>query len=134
MSRFNMQDMCTRFPLITRTYGKKTNSPFSRYGIECDIGWLAILERLFSKAESIAVQLKASGTAEAALPVLAQVKEKFGLLRVYMDGRTDEINTAVYLAEEESVTACQTCGKPGSMRRDGWLATLCDEHANRREH
>ena len=63
-------------------------------------------------------------------PVIAvQVKEKFGSLRFYIEGGTDEDYAAIDLAESVSVRTCEVCGSPGKLRGNHWLKTLCDEHA-----
>ena len=64
---------------------------------------------------------------------LEQVKEKFGTLRFYwannIPGIMGEIaNDVVSEAEARSAYICQTCGKSGDTRGDGWLVTLCTEH------
>lgn len=57
------------------------------------------------------------------------VKEKFGILRFYMQGSLPEIEEAVNAAAEESSRTCEVCGDAGVLRDDGgWLATACDRH------
>ena len=56
-----------------------------------------------------------------------QVKEKFGLLRVYMSSETDDMRIAIQKAEEESERTCETCGMEGTLRHDGWMKVRCDE-------
>ncbi|WP_053078415.1 hypothetical protein [Methylobacterium tarhaniae] len=75
---------------------------------------------------------------EARLPQgfhTSQAKEKFACLRWYWhcdavrDGQAAGIIRAV---EAISAGICETCGGPGTLRRGGWVRTLCDEHAARR--
>jgi len=56
----------------------------------------------------------------------SQVKEKFGSLRFYTNGFTDEMDKLVDEAECKSEETCEYCGKPGKRRNDGWVRTLCD--------
>jgi hypothetical protein len=57
-----------------------------------------------------------------------QVKEKFGGLRFYINGGTDEIFNRITEAERKSYEICEETGKPGKLRTDiGWHRTLCDE-------
>ena len=58
---------------------------------------------------------------------IAQVKEKFGGLRFYVDGLTDAEQELVDAAEQESYGICQQCGSRDDveMRNYGWYATLC---------
>jgi hypothetical protein len=61
-------------------------------------------------------------------PVAAQVKEKFGTLRFYIDGGNDVTHAMINLAESMSARTCETCGSPGKRRGGGWIYTACDEH------
>ena len=58
---------------------------------------------------------------------IVQVKEKFGGLRFYTQGITEEQRPLVRAAEKESLTVCQGCGsrEDVEMRNHGWVATLC---------
>ena len=57
-----------------------------------------------------------------------QVKEKFGGLRFYINGGSDEIFNKITEAERKSYEICEETGKPGELRKDlGWYRTLCDE-------
>ena len=67
------------------------------------------------------------------LPVIKQVKEKFGALRFYVDGVTDEHRAYIDFAESLSMRTCEECGAPGTPRNAGWTKTLCDKHHRERE-
>lgn len=77
-----------------------------------------------------------------------QVKEKFGLLRIYWDGVLTDVEPNVRrqidLLEHSSRLICEWCGEPGEYRGDEymrgfkrrdalghpwWIKTLCDLHA-----
>lgn len=69
-----------------------------------------------------------------------QIKEKFGTLRAYhninsqIDPSTyQEITDIVFKYEQKSEKTCEVCGEPGKLTSSGWLITLCDDHAKRRE-
>lgn len=64
---------------------------------------------------------------------IAQVKEKMGSLRYYLDGVPDDNYDAIYdrieAAEEQSAETCETCGASGKIHSfNGWLRTVCDIH------
>ena len=61
-----------------------------------------------------------------------QVKEKFGGLRFYVGSASNAVYERIRNAENESLEACEQCGKPGQIRDGGWLKTLCDEHSSER--
>lgn len=62
------------------------------------------------------------------VPVAVQVKEKFGGLRFYVQGATDEAYSYIDFAERMSYRTCETCGKPGKTITNGWHYTACEEH------
>jgi hypothetical protein len=57
---------------------------------------------------------------------LLQVKEKFGLLRVYVSTASKELNEIISGIEQKSAYVCEFCGKEGSIRLKGWRKVLCD--------
>lgn len=60
---------------------------------------------------------------------ILQIKEKFGVLRLYISGTTPSISEVVNRYEERSRTVCEECGDAGEMRNTGgWLSTLCEKH------
>ena len=62
------------------------------------------------------------------------VKEKFGELRFYMNKSTREIQQVIQDAEEESLTTCEVCGRPGEHRsHTRWYFVGCDEHSRQVE-
>lgn len=63
---------------------------------------------------------------------IAQIKEKFGTLRFYVDNAPDEVLQAIEKAENASASICETCGKPGKLRiNGGWWSTRCEGHCLR---
>lgn len=70
---------------------------------------------------------------------VAQVKEKFGGLRFYIDVAGDEdvvpyetvkeIYSLISKAESESFKICEVCGEPGSTEgATSWITTKCSKH------
>ena len=84
------------------------------FGFEVGDGWFKLLDDLFSKLS------KHEGV------VLAQVKEKFGLLRVYINHGTDEVYKLIDECESKSGKICETCGEPGHRCGRRWIYTACD--------
>lgn len=67
---------------------------------------------------------------------IAQLKEKYGMLRIYLSGSPGgELGRLVAGAEQESSRTCESCGNPG-VTRDGlsWIKTLCDDCHGLRLH
>jgi hypothetical protein len=59
-------------------------------------------------------------------PVVAQVKEKFGGLRFYVDSCDDYTRGVVDMAESMSYRTCEYCGSTGHKTGTGWIKTLCE--------
>lgn len=68
------------------------------------------------------------------LPVILQVKEKFGGLRFYADNRNTKSSNYIHFAETLSLRTCEECGAPGEPRNTGWVKTLCQRHHLAREN
>ncbi len=119
-------------------------------------GWYHILDALFEKytgrLESTRSTLKYAlenpdskftrsipeleaevATALEEVPIIQQIKEKFGGLRVYINGGNAEMRTCTHFAESMSYHTCEVCGSPGKLRKDDWVKTLCDKHHNDKE-
>jgi hypothetical protein len=62
-----------------------------------------------------------------------QVKEKFGGLRFYINGASEEIYKRIRIAEDLSYETCETCGEKGELRSVGWYKTLCNKHHEERK-
>jgi len=60
---------------------------------------------------------------------VAQVKEKFGGLRFYVDNADKDYRALVSKIEGLSYSICENCGKLGetSSRGRGWIKTQCKE-------
>jgi hypothetical protein len=87
-----------------------------------DKGWYGIIKRLIEDLIELGWDKQ-----------ILQVKEKFGGLRFYTNGISDDMHNRIRLAEDASYITCEKCGELGVIRGGGWMATLCDEHAEGRE-
>ncbi len=67
------------------------------------------------------------------LPVIDQIKEKFGGLRFYYSGGDDRIENYVGFAEAMAYHTCEECGAPGEARNTGWVKVRCDKHHKEHE-
>ena len=64
------------------------------------------------------------------IPVVTQVKEKYGGLRFYVHGATEEQYAMIHFAEAMSYETCDVCGDKGKPNRGGWITTRCAKHRN----
>lgn len=141
-------------------FGMLTDKPksdlFEKYYDCVGPGWKPILEALGARITSLS--RKAIGWDEengqpayeqVVKPRIAQVKEKFGRLRVYVDfegpfspdaeERINDIDACVGMSESMSGFLCEECGKGGTETRSaagskyGWLKTYCKECHKKRD-
>lgn len=104
---------------------------YRRYGqADRDVGYYQNKEVVDQDKLAEAIALR--DVAEYDLPVIVQVKEKFGTLRFYTNGGTDEDDHYIRFAENMTAVTCETCGAPGQARHNGWVKVLCDQHDKER--
>ena len=102
---------------------KPALSAYDMNGIECEKGWDRILGPLLHCIKHLDPKCQ-----------ILQIKEKFGLLRVYVSPSAtcppinfDHIHEIISWAEHYSGTVCERCGKQGKKRDLKWMLTLCDD-------
>lgn len=101
--------LVTDFPAIYSEY---------RWKPEIGDGWEPVLRRLSEGLNKL-----------PEIPVLVQVKEKFGALRFYIGNGSDEAYRLINIAERESSVTCEYCDSLGELDGSkGWLKTVCPEH------
>ncbi len=75
-------------------------------------GWSDILCRLYDKLPK--------------KTYVMQVKEKWGSLRFYIGTGSNRTFNLIAVAEKESETTCECCGKPGEIKvHNGWYLCRC---------
>lgn len=144
------------YPLLFNQ-NENSQEPLALFGFECGEGWYDIInnmcatmyseykgaafmlketvsriEKLGEREDLIELKLKyeaAQNKAIKRLPLIVQVKEKFGALRVYLEGGTNTPRGIAEMAEKMSETTCEVCGNKGELYTIGWYKTLCYEHA-----
>lgn len=93
-------------------------------------GWKSILYKLHKQLFSLDPEYD-----------VAQIKEKFGGLRVYLNyydkpnATMEWAETYIRQAEEQAAKTCELCGatgndvctRPPPQRRHGWIRTTCDK-------
>ena len=64
---------------------------------------------------------------------IVQIKEKYGYLRWYDFGHTEEAYEVISKYSKLSETTCIVCGKPATKITRGWISPYCDEHFPKNE-
>ena len=97
--------------------------------IEINEGWFDLL---WDMCEQLIAARNSQGILISDLNPLyfTQIKQKFGVLRVYACTSTREDEQIIEMFEDMSQFVCEVCGDAGSIRGKHWLYTACDAHTN----
>lgn len=87
-------------------------TPYQAYGIECGYGWYKLFLPLIEACRKKNVKI-------------AQVKEKFGMLRFYASTNDPELCQMIEDAENQSALTCAGCGAPTKKFRS--LCKPCEK-------
>jgi hypothetical protein len=127
------------YPKIFKNIGGDPMVTCMAWGIECNDGWYDLLDTLCYTMqqhcnvtntryiiETDKYEFVEEGDPEYVQVVAAQVKEKLGTLRFYVDGGDASTEAMIELAEAMSGRICELCGSPARRNTDsGWLHTTC---------
>jgi len=103
------------------------------YYCECCLGWFKPLKTLFVAMEAHLKTLDPEVyDSDSDRRLVAQVKEKYGGLRCYMNWEDETMEQLINKAEEECIKTCEICGEPGKPGDRGWIQTLCDKHTKKK--
>jgi len=119
------QEIISKYPLLFRDCKLPVSQSCMAFGIDTGDGWLQLIDQLSQELESTAKQVV----------WYAQIKEKFGTLRVYLNyaasvsnEKMQEVDAILDKYQELSSRVCEQCGKPGKLVRKGWWTTACVDH------
>jgi hypothetical protein len=130
MNEENTKKLLDRFNFFQPTM-HNSKTPLSTSGFEVEDGWFDLIWKLCEDLDEMRKHLII--IPEDPFQVL-QVKEKFGGLRFYINGCSNDMFQRILKAEHDSFEICETCGAPGKLRnQDGWCTTLCDDCFNEDE-
>src|SRR5262249_3378428 len=116
--------LCAKYPKIFADRHGSMRETAMCWGFDVGDGWYDIIDKLCAEIQAIADK---DGLEVRA----AQVKEKFGGLRFYVDGGNDKIRAAISRAEAASGETCETCGKPGKIVGISWMYCACPDHVRK---
>ena len=144
--------LCEKYPELFRDRNANPHKTAMCWGFECGDAWYALIdsicEHLMAGVNRLEDRIKAEFyeeedkskfreeliEARKNIPVVFQVKEKFGGLRFYVDGATKEQYDYIHFAENFSYRICEDCGTTNNVRTYtwGWHRTLCYDDAAKR--
>lgn len=149
------KELCSKYPLLFRDRHGNMRETAMCWGFEVGDGWYTIIDRLCARLEGPVnhlkdnissyekllakdtvpdwvkpeklVELKAElEKAVKKVPVVLQVKEKFGGLRFYVSAATEEQYAIIHFVEGLSNYVCETCGATkNTFQTQGWIKTTC---------
>ena len=127
--------LCETYPKIFKMRNASAQETCMCWGFEHGDGWYDIIDAACKNIQNH-VNWKRKTDPFSSMtdeefdeihqPVAAQVKEKFGGLRFYVDNADEYTEGVIALAESLSYRTCEKCGNKGIMRKGGWIKTLCD--------
>ena len=110
--------LCERYPKMMVNRNLPMQETCMCWGFECGNGWFPLIKDLITDLIELGWDKQT-----------CQVKEKFGGLRFYINGASEEIYKRIQTAEDLSYETCETCGERGELKKImGWYTTLCDKH------
>jgi hypothetical protein len=141
MNESNTNFLFDTYPILYRDRNLPDTQSLVCFGFPGD-GWFKLIKELSEEFELL------NNTPDCPYYVTAaQMKEKFGTLRFYInliekeDSRyrqesdkiwRDIIYSIESSAELKSSFTCEICGEYGELRKGGWLRTLCNKCENKR--
>lgn len=99
-----------------------------QYVFGVDDGWYSLIRDLSIKLEPFVLAANTVAIEDYEKIRVAQIKEKFGGLRFYVNYSSDEMNKLISDAESQSYEVCEQCGEPGTPTKTNWIKTLCENH------
>jgi NADH pyrophosphatase NudC (nudix superfamily) len=127
--------LCEKYPKIFRDRNKRMQETCMCWGFSHGDGWYNIIEAAcrniqnhtdWKRKQEPYASMSEEEFDEIHQPIAAQVKEKFGGLRFYVDNADDYTSGVIAMAESMSYKTCETCGAPGKQSGKGWIKTVCE--------
>lgn len=128
-----------KYPKIFRQKDWTMDRTAMCWGINCGNGWYDLIDRLCDAIQLYVdsrinnAQWESSKTGNEFNPQsiqveAAQVKEKYGTLRFYVDNADEFVNGLIYMASCMSINTCIDCGSNHNIKTTpGWIQPLCDD-------
>ena len=89
-------------------------------GIDIGDGWYDLLDKLCTNL------MNYCNRTGKIIPAFDQIKQKFGLVCIYLTPYTVELDEYIAQAVAQSLAICELCGKVGQLRlENGWMSCRC---------
>ena len=118
----NTKYLYKKYPKLFRQKNLSIQESCMPWGFECGDGWFFIIDKLCSQ-----LQWDIDHNKQPQLEFI-QVKEKFGSLRLYNSGATEQQEGMISLVEYLSNFICEDCGSTDNVKQSkGWIYTRCEK-------
>ena len=97
----------------------KLKEPIDLFGYECGNGWLPYI----NEAKELLDKYNEEHPEEEPI-VFVQVKEKWGVLNIYLNRYPDDMHKKILDIENKSHDTCETCGAKGATTKSTH-GTIC---------
>ena len=117
------EELYEKYPHLFARRALPMSESCLHWGITCGEGWNALIDAMSAELQQAHPEVQ-----------YEQIKEKFGVMRVYLYGTTKEsfdvAYSIVHKFEDISATTCETCGSPDAeiVSNAGWLSATCGKH------
>lgn len=101
---------------------KKHLTPWQLFGIDCGEGW----KNLYIPILNFIQKYNSTHSQEEQIEIL-QVKEKWGLLEIYVNKHIPKLEYMINEARSSSKFICSSCGKERDNNITFNFSTLCEE-------
>ena len=118
MNKKNTLKLYKDFPKLYKQHKLLPSQTCMCWGFDCGDGWFDLIYNLSKAISELEPNVQA-----------VQVKEKFGGLRFYTDGTSEQVYKLINKIEAESYKICEECGTKEnvSQNQKGWIKTLCNK-------
>lgn len=118
-----------KYPKIFAEVGSTPQQSCMAFGICVDDGWYWIIDKL---CQSLQFNINNNGHPQV---VAAQIKEKFGTLRFYVNHASEAQYEVIHFVESLTYDICEECGTTKDVSQDKglWVKTLCNSCRENRE-
>ena len=118
-----------KYPKLFVQHNKSMSETCMCWGIAVGIGWFPIIEML---CESL--QTYSDTHSDRPQVEFTQIKEKYGLLRIYKIGGDEYTDNLINTTEDLSGKICEYCGSVINVTTTGeYILTLCKTCRNKRK-
>ncbi len=132
MNRENTEYLLTHYPKLFPQASRNAGPmrTLMGFGFECGDGWFALVNSLCAVIQDYIDNRQDpesfNHVKDYPQVEVLQVKEKYGGLRFYTLGHSDEIEHYINTAESMSYHICMTCGSTKDVTlTDGWIEAIC---------